>query len=360
MAGRRSNGSLIIGWTEGLVKADLHLYTTEENGNPAKLISTTPNYDARVRPWYKTPVKADHPTWTGIYPYVNDLILGIAASRPIFDENNVMQGVIGADLYLSLIDDFLSTLKIGKTGQTFIMERSGLLVGSSTSEKPFLVDEKGKTRLQAINSTVPLIKDSSQYLLQRFGDFSKIQSAGQFGFKISGKHQFLQVTPFHDERGIDWLIVVDIPEADFMEQIDVNTHITIILCLIALLIAIVVGILTARWITQPILSINTAAKSLAEGKWDKTLTVNRSDEVGELAKPFNSMAGQLKEAFTTLEDRVKRRTEQLKVAKEVAEVANQAKSDFLSNMSHELRTPLNGILGYAQILRRRTDIGQTT
>jgi len=71
----------------------------------------------------------------------------------------------------------------------------------------------------------------------------------------------------------------------------------------------------------------------------------------------------LKEANESLEQRVQQRTEQLeqqavelREARIKADSANQAKSDFLSAMSHELRTPLNGILGYAQILRRKLDL----
>ncbi len=116
-------------------------------------------------------------------------------------------------------------------------------------------------------------------------------------------------------------------------------------------------IVMLRQILRPVQTLTAAATGISTGDLNVVLTgTDRLDELGILTRAFGSMTAQLRDMITGLEQRVAERTAELSVAKERAEVANQAKSTFLSSMSHELRTPLNAILGYTQIFKRQNNL----
>ncbi|MEQ8960176.1 MAG: PAS domain-containing protein, partial [Coleofasciculus sp. C2-GNP5-27] len=313
-----ASDSLIIRVLDQSTNYTFHRYTANLQGKRLKRTPYRYEIDPHNDPpegeaWYPATKQAGKGIWRPVVTLsqgVDQPLLMIANFLPFNDSEGTFQGVVSATLFVPELAEFLEGVEVGQAGQIFIINQKGELVASSTGEIPFkpgLDSDYLKKlnpqdwRLPAQNSRNSLTKASVNVLLNQVNHWSKIKQAQKFKFNFNDNRYFLQINPIQEQSGLNWLIVTVVPESDFMAEIYANTRTTIGLCVAALIVSILLGISTARWVTKPILKLNLAADAIARGEWQESIPINRKDEVGQLANSFNTMAAQLHQYFTQLQ-----------------------------------------------------------
>lgn len=164
---------------------------------------------------------------------------------------------------------------------------------------------------------------------------------------------FVEPTPSSSQSVVIGSVRLGLGKKRLEQSIDHAVGTSIVAMSGVAFLGIILTLGLTRRITAPIRTLLSATQEVALGDLTQQVHVKTCDEISNLARSFNHMVRQLRdandqEAIRTTE--LSQMIAALNVSKEAAEAANIAKSQFLANMSHEVRTPMNGVLGMAELL----------
>jgi adenylate cyclase len=245
------------------------------------------NYDPRLRPWYLEAISAKHPVWTDVYysyPYRN---LTIASAVSLFNKQQKKLGVFEIEIKLIALSNFLSTTKISKNSQIFILNGKNELTVYPGMQK---VIGEGS----AVNRTNALKAIGKHWQVKAIELYNETnQDYFKYQFNNENYLAYFKTIPGLGNHGLKIGIVA--PEDDFMGDLKRAKLLTQLFSLGILFIGIFLIRIFSNLITKPLNLVIEDTKRIKQFHLDPSKTIkSHVTEIIVLAEAMQSMKSNLK------------------------------------------------------------------
>ena len=194
------------------------------------------SYDPRNRPWYVGALESGQVYWTDFYIFFTDQKYGITVSIPIVGPEDQPLGVLGLDIELKKISEFLETLKIGRSGRAIIVDENGELVAHPEVEK--MVKREGE-----VYKPVRIDELEDPVLHRAYSRF-QVEGHGYRNLIINDRHYLTSAFLFPTKIGHKLTLFIIVPEEDFVGFVNRNSRTVLLMSIsILLLTAVMAGLM---------------------------------------------------------------------------------------------------------------------
>ncbi len=271
-------------------------------------------YDPRLRPWYKKALQEKQIVWTDPYVFFTSQKPGITIAGPVFGKNGAITGIVGVDIEIDELSVFIGGLKIGKHGSAYMVNHNGDLVAfpdlkKISSKKNLTSNSIRLVKIHEIDDELSR-KAFSSANLKRDKEGRYILKRSRFvKFRHNDSLHHAMLKPFPDKRW-PWIIVVHVPEDDYLGAIKDNRELNIWITALISVIATLIAWGLARGIIRPISNLEKEALAVKNDNFEKQFDIHSAyKEVQETADAFIKMKGAIQKTrnkyqriFETIQD----------------------------------------------------------
>ncbi len=284
-----------------------------------------PNYKVVDRPWYRGAIdKASYVT-TSVYCDANKQknVTAVATRADALGK----QGVLAANIYVDYIVEIIEDIKFGENGFAVLVDE----------DYQVITGVKSATKSKLFTKIIDLMLENERAL-------------ANLGVRELTIDDVDYIVTYSNIENIDWKLVLISPMADFIRDSKLMQNQLILIILFIVILIMLIDYYISFTISKPIEDMVSAVSGIARGDFDKPVSIQSNDEIGDLSKEIEKMRNNLKKIFESLRYESKIVSMNSKNLEEHLSETYRGTTRFMLMLSHDIKTPITLIKGYSKAL----------